>query len=101
MRFFDHFLKGTQSGWDKQPRVQLNVRRPGEKFEIRHEDEWPLARTQWTRFFLDPDGMRLAREAPRAAKPLTYDPMGDGLTFSMVAEQETEITGPSALKVWA
>src|SRR6266545_783015 len=26
-RFFDHFLKGLDNGWDKQPRVQLQVRR--------------------------------------------------------------------------
>jgi predicted acyl esterase len=44
--------------------------------------------------------MRLAPEPPKAAKALAYDPMGDGVTFSMVAERETEITGPSALKVW-
>ena len=25
-RFFDHFLKGEKTGWDKQPRVQLQVR---------------------------------------------------------------------------
>ena len=31
-RFFDHFLKGEDNGWDKQPRVQLQVRHPGEKF---------------------------------------------------------------------
>jgi predicted acyl esterase len=99
-RFFDHFLKGKQNGWDRQPRVQLNVRRPGEKFEIRHENEWPLARTQWTRFYLDPDGMRLSTQAPKARKPLTYDPMGNGLTFSMTADRETEITGPSVLKAW-
>jgi uncharacterized protein len=99
-RFFDFFLKGQRNGWDQQPRVQLNVRRPGEKFELRHENEWPLARTKWTRFYLDPDGMKLGEQAPKAAKPLAYDPMGNGLTFSMVAERETEITGPSVLKAW-
>ncbi|HYL87490.1 MAG TPA: CocE/NonD family hydrolase [Burkholderiales bacterium] len=99
-RFFEHFLKGKQNGWDKQPRVQLNVRHPGEKFEIRHENEWPLARTKWTRFHLDADGMRLSTHAPRAAKTLAYDPMGNGVTFSMLAERETEITGPSVLKAW-
>ena len=99
-RFFDYFLKGKPNGWDRQPRVQLNVRRPGEKFEIRHENEWPLARTKWTRFYLDPDGVKLTEQAPKAAKPLAYEPMGNGLTFSMVAERETEITGPSVLKAW-
>jgi len=99
-RFFDYFLKGEQNGWDKQPRVQLNVRRPGEKFELRYENEWPLARTQWTRFYLDPSNNTLSKQAPNTSEKLTYDPRGNGLTFSMVAERETEITGPSALKLF-
>jgi len=99
-RFFDYFLKGEKNGWGEQPRVQLNVRRPGEKFEIRHENEWPLARTQWTRFYLDPSNNTLSKRAPNTSQKLTYDPMGNGLTFSMVAERETEITGPSALKLF-
>ncbi len=44
-KFFGHFLKGEDTGWDKQPKVQLQVRHPGEKFVERHENEWPLART--------------------------------------------------------
>ena len=31
-RFFGHFLKGEDTGWDKQPPVQLQVRHPSEKF---------------------------------------------------------------------
>jgi len=100
-RFFDHFLKGAKNGWDKQPRVLLQVRHPGEKFVERHENEWPLARTQWTQFHLDPDGMRLSPKPAAAEKTVTYEAMGDGVTFSTPPlEQETEITGPSALKLW-
>jgi hypothetical protein len=98
--FFDFFLKGKANGWDKQPRVLLNIRHPGEKFVQRYENEWPLARTQWTRFYLDPKNDALSREEPTAAEDITYDPMGDGVTFSMLAKQTTEITGPSALKLW-
>jgi predicted acyl esterase len=100
-RFFDYFLKGIRNGWDKQPRVQLQVRHPGEKFVLRNENEWPLARTQWTNFYLDPDGMRLVPKPIAAEKFVTYDAMGEGVTFSTPPlERETEITGPSALKVW-
>src|SRR5436190_4991529 len=56
-RFFGYFLKGERNGWDRQPRVQLQVRHPGEKFVPREENEWPLARTRWTRFRLDPSDM--------------------------------------------
>jgi predicted acyl esterase len=99
-RFFDFFLKGEKNGWDKQPRVLLNVRHPGEKFEQRNEDEWPLARTQWTRFYLDPANDALSKEEPASLESITYDPNGAGVTFSMIAREETEITGPSALKLF-
>jgi len=100
-RFFDHFLKGIANGWDRQPRVQLQVRHPGEKFVMRHENEWPLARTQWTQFHLDPNGMRLSHTPVAAEQSISYDAMGEGLTFSTPPlETETEITGPSALKLF-
>ncbi|HET7671226.1 MAG TPA: CocE/NonD family hydrolase C-terminal non-catalytic domain-containing protein, partial [Burkholderiales bacterium] len=98
--FFDHFLKGKDNGWDKQSRVLLNVRSPGERFVLRSENEWPLARTRWTPFYLDPETMQLVRDEPRSTKALTYEPMGDGLTFSTPPlKGELEITGPSALKL--
>jgi hypothetical protein len=99
-RFFGHFLKGENTGWDKQPRVALNIRHPGEKFVLRAENEWPLKRTQWTRYFLQADG-GLGPNAPTAATTLTYDTMGDGLTFSTPPMQQSlEITGPVAAKLW-
>ena len=100
-KFFNYFLKGEQNGWDKQPKVQLNVRHPGEKFVIRHENEWPLARTKWTNFYLDTDGMKLSPTPPKTEQTMSYDALGDGLVFSTgPLAQETEITGPSALKVF-
>jgi predicted acyl esterase len=100
-RFFDHFLKGADNGWDKQPAVLLQVRHPGEKFVERTEGEWPIARTKWTHFYLDPSNMSLSGKAPAAEATLAYDGMGDGATFSTpVLEHETEITGPIALKLF-
>jgi len=100
-RFFDHFLKGMANGWDKQPRVLLNVRHPGEKFVARGENEWPLARTKWTHFYLDPEGLRLSSTPAAAEKTISYDALGEGITFSTPPlEKETEITGPSALKLF-
>src|SRR5256712_1508192 len=85
LEFFDHFLKGSRNGWDKQSRVLLNVRAPGERFVLRSEREWPLARTRWTPYYLDPQGLQLSRHAPRTTAPLTYDPFGDGRTLSTPA----------------
>ena len=100
-RFFDHFLKGANNGWDSQPAVQLQVRHPGEQFVERFENEWPIARTRWTRFYLDRAGMRLVSTPPAVEANLAYDMMGEGATFSTPAlEQAIEITGPIALKLF-
>jgi uncharacterized protein len=100
-KFFGHFLKGEDTGWEKQPPVSLNIRRPGEKFTLRAEKEWPLARTQWTKYYLDPAGKSLGTAAPKADTTLTYETTGDGIRFWMPSPtEELEITGPVAAKLW-
>jgi uncharacterized protein len=100
-RFFGHFLRGEDTGWTKQPRVSLNIRHPNETFVRRDENEWPLARTQWTKYFLHPDGMLLRPEPLPVSMTLTYDTSGDGLTFrTPPMPVSTEITGPIAVKLW-
>jgi predicted acyl esterase len=99
-RFFDHFLRGLDNGWPTQPRVQLQVRRL-DGFVERPEREWPLARTRWTRFYLDPVGRRLSPTPGAARGILEFDALGDGVTFlSEPLDQETEITGPAAAKLF-
>lgn len=100
-RFFDHFLKGMDNGWDKTPPITLLVRSPGEKFEKRDEYEWPLARTQWTSIYLNAASLQLEKTAPSSNGELTYDMMGDGVTFTLpVQTEEIELTGPMALKLF-
>jgi uncharacterized protein len=99
-RFFGHFLKGEDTGWEQQPRVSLNIRHPGEKFELRAENEWPLARTRWTKYYLQPDG-GLGVDEPAVETALSYETSGDGLTFRTKAlNRSIEITGPVAAKLW-
>jgi predicted acyl esterase len=100
-RFFGHFLKGENTGWEKQPRVSLNIRHPGEKFELRGENEWPLPRTRWTKYFLQPEGLGLRTEAPAGEATLSYHTSGDGLTFrTPPLTRSLEVTGPVAAKLW-
>ncbi len=100
-RFFGHFLKGENTGWEQQPKVALNIRRPGEKFTLHAENEWPLARTQWTRFYLQPDDRSLSRDQSNGEAALSYQTTSDGLTFlTPPMTQEMEITGPVAAKLF-
>jgi len=102
LKFFDTFLHGKDTGWSKQPRVLLQVRHPGEKFVGRAENEWPLKRTKWTKFYLDPATMTLGSKKPAKGGKLSFAVMGDGFTFlTPPLKEETEITGPSALKLFA
>ena len=97
-RFFDYFLKGLDNGWADQPAVQLQVRRV-DGFKERMEGEWPIARTRWTRFHLNPTDLSLSPEPP-AEGQVELDALGDGVTFtSAPLEGETEITGPSAARL--
>lgn len=97
--FFDFYLKGETNGWNERPRVQLQIRHV-DKFVERFENEWPLARTQWTKYYLTAHH-GLCTEPGSDPATLTYAGLGDGLTFlSEPFEQETEITGPLASKLW-
>ena len=97
LRFFDFYLK-NEGDWKMQPKVQLQVRHV-DKFVERHENEWPIARTQWTRLCLN-NNHQLRFGKQNSSASVTFDAMGDGVTFtSEPLEKETEITGPIAAKL--
>lgn len=99
-RFFDHFLKDEDNGWDRQPKVRLQVRHPHEVFVERYEEDWPIPHTRWTEFYLHPDLM-LRRQPPAEAATLGFNALSDGLRFrSEPLTEPTEFTGPSAAKLW-
>ena len=97
LKFFDYFLHGKKNGWSRSPKVKLQVRHPGEKFVERNEAEWPVARTKWTKFHLDPKTGALAAKKSSGTAAMSFKAMGDGLTFLTPPMTEpTEITGPIA-----
>jgi predicted acyl esterase len=101
-RFFGHFLKGQDTGWDRQVPVELNVRHVDGSFELRAEQEWPLARTEWTKFYLHTGDGSLSTEAPADRSAADFEALGEGLTFTAEPfTQQTEITGPLAARIVA
>jgi putative CocE/NonD family hydrolase len=85
LRFLDHWLKGTDTGIMREPPVKLLIRKGGHgNYEWRTEREWPLARTKWTRFYLQPGARRtkdevegaLVTDAPRAGSAVSYSATG-------------------------
>jgi hypothetical protein len=53
LRWYDRRLKGIDNGIDDEPPIRLFVMG---RNVWRGEHEWPLARTQWTKFYLHSDG---------------------------------------------
>src|SRR5271170_2609609 len=99
-RFFDHFLKGEDNGWDHEPPISLLIRRP-DAASWRHETEWPLKDTQWERYYLDSSERHMATGAVPQASEASFEALGEGLTFHAAPfARETEFTGPMKAKLW-
>jgi predicted acyl esterase len=99
-RFFDHFLKGVSNGWIDLPRVHLNIRHVNGEFSERDENEWPLARTKWTKLYLEAGGKTLSN-APGSPAEIPYAGKGTGVTFTTPpVAADTEMTGPVAAKLF-
>lgn len=98
-RFFGHFLKDEDTGWDAQPPVYLNVRHVDGTFEPRAAEEWPLVTTNWTRLHLDAAHRSLTTGTPKEST-VDFAALGDGVTFTTDAFGEpVEITGPAAARL--
>ncbi len=130
LRWFDHWLKGIDTGMMDEPPIKLFVMG---RNVWRDEHEWPLARAARTPFYLRAEG-GLAREAPKAAEApdcYVYDPTNpvptrggptlltpefppgpwdqreiearpDVLSFTTPPlPSDVEVTGPVEVKLWA
>jgi len=53
LRWFDHWLKGIDNGFEKEPPVYIYVMGAD---TWRNECEWPLKRTKYTKYFLHSQG---------------------------------------------
>ncbi|MBW1667063.1 MAG: CocE/NonD family hydrolase [Deltaproteobacteria bacterium] len=99
-KFFDHFLKGVDSGIMDTPRVRLEVREALNEYTVRYENEWPIARTEYKKLYLDTQtGTLNFDEVPKEGKA-SYDSANGKLEFDMTFDQDTEISGHMKLKLW-
>lgn len=105
--FFDHHIKGIENGVMDGPPIQLHVN--GTE-ETRGESEWPLARTEWTPFYLQPHhglstrqprGADLAPDAYAQAPLLVTDKVASMSYSTGPLPGPVEITGPVVLNLQA
>ena len=53
MAFFDHWLKGVDNGIMDKPPVRLDIRTGNGSYYVQEEHEWPVARTQYIKWYFD------------------------------------------------
>jgi predicted acyl esterase len=102
-RFFDHFLKGVENGWEQTPRVRYSVLdlAGGDRTDV-PAPCFPPPEAVSTRFYLDGARRTLGREAPAAAVEAAYvvgvNP--DRVSFTTRFETETVLVGHPKAHLW-
>ena len=105
-RFLDYWLQGVDTGITREPRIRLAIRRSGDDYAWRYENEWPIARTKWTELHLDAASRTLGPGAPQRESSASYSaelglPRDSACArFSYEFRAETELTGPLKLRLW-
>lgn len=103
-RFFDHFLKRNDNGWDETPKIRLSILDPGPHFDIVNQAEtaFPVDRAVHRPIYLGNDGATLSFERSDEAQMLHYASETDApLTFRMPFDRVTDVIGYMNLYLWA
>jgi uncharacterized protein len=97
LRFFDHFLAGADNGQAEEPRVRLAVHDVRDApAEVRGEEEWPLARTDWRRLHLLPGGRLAPAPGGGGEGEVAFDLTTGAAVFRWTVPEPLELTGPMA-----
>jgi len=102
LRWYDYWLKGVNNGIADEPPIRIYVMGAD---RWRDENEWPLARTKFTKFYFSSEGKANSLHGngklttappPRASKPdeFVYDPENPVPTLGGQVSTLHEIRGP-------
>ena len=105
VRWFDYWLKSIDNGVADEPPIKMFVCGIN---KWRFEKEWPLARTQWTEYYLEPNG-GLSTRQPKTTATDSYTQPGYYLDQTIYClryatepmKEDMEISGPIALHLEA
>jgi len=100
--FMDCFLKDdTSNGFLDTPSVRLEVRSSLDVIHnIRYENEWPIARTQYAKLHLGESQQSLSLENPEEPMEVVYSAKNGKATFNFKFNKDTELSGYMKLRIW-
>ncbi len=93
LKFFDHFLRGADNGWQTTPKVRMAVLDPGgeDRLNVPYTD-WPLPQTQYKRLYLGAD--QQLQMTPAAAEFQASYPAATGQSvFTFRFANDTQLMG--------
>jgi len=100
--FFDRYLKNIHNGWEFTPRVRMDVL-DAYAFDYasrRVENEFPLARTEYKKLYLNAAGADGGYDPYGAESEAVYDPKSETTTFNIPIPEDVEISGFMKLHLW-
>ncbi|MEV0248396.1 CocE/NonD family hydrolase [Nocardia sp. NPDC050712] len=109
--FFDHFLKGIDTGLEQWPPVRVEYRDRTEVGPVRAETQWPPEAVESTPFHLDAATGTLVEYTPEPASA-SYDPTRspanprlhageERISFDLTFDRMTDLAGYASLRLWA
>ena len=103
LRFFDHYLKGLDNGWEETPRVRMAVLDPGgEDIIDRPAEEYPVDSLQRKCLYLNAQTGCMEEELPSGVTAAEYrsDDNAGMAVFTYTFEEETEIAENIRVRLW-
>lgn len=100
MKFFDHFLRGVDNEVPEWPKVLLEIREKAYAGRFVEEKEWPLARTEYRKLFLDARTSSLGPGKIDAESDLRYDAEEGRAQLDYEFDEPTDVVGYMKLRLW-
>ncbi len=101
-RFYDRYLKNIRNGWELTPKVRIDLM-DAYDFDYqskRPEKEFPLARTQYRKIYLDASTHKASYEPYKMHSEVVYDPETETTVFDITFNEDTEIVGYMMLHLY-
>ncbi|MDT5148611.1 MAG: uncharacterized protein QOI01_344, partial [Mycobacterium sp.] len=103
LRFFDHYLKGEDNGWEQTPRVRYSLLdlEGGDRLD-QEADALPPKGVADTKYYLDGGSRTLNAEPASEAATVGYDSESNPalVSFAIRFDEETAMVGYPKARLW-
>ena len=78
----------------------LEVRETRDTYFVRYVDSWPVPDAEYRPLYLNAANGQLELTEQDNRSEVTYDPLTESATFSLLFDEDTELSGNMKLKLW-